>query len=211
MADVALTIPEGRIEGSPPLSPNSTAVETLEPSFDATHTSLRPHGRPPFRATLREDSHIIHYGDKREQENSKFQIAWEQNSRNGKKSESSYERAAVLLISWDIKCDDLKTKDEVNSLSFSLPCTLTVKQVERLERVFRDSYHYRVRKVLLTSTGKLPQVQTQWHVSNFVMDEDGPQTLLIVYYAGHGTPGSVPGQLELSGWVCYRVLWKTFS
>lgn len=45
----------------------------------------------------------------------------------------------------------------------------------------------------------LAQVQLLSHISNFVLKEDGPHTLLIVYYAGHGTPGPSPGGLELSG------------
>lgn len=39
----------------------------------------------------------------------------------------------------------------------------------------------------------------QLYVSQFLMDEDGPRKLLIVYYAGHGKPGPGPGQLELIG------------
>ena len=37
------------------------------------------------------------------------------------------------------------------------------------------------------------------HLANFVLEEDGPRTLLIVYYAGHGKPGHRPGHLELAG------------
>ena len=36
-------------------------------------------------------------------------------------------------------------------------------------------------------------------LSEWVYDEDGDNTLLIVYYAGHGVPGQDPGQLKLAG------------
>ena len=38
-------------------------------------------------------------------------------------------------------------------------------------------------------------------VANFVLEEDGLDTLLIVYYAGHGSPGAKPGHLQLFGYV----------
>ena len=35
--------------------------------------------------------------------------------------------------------------------------------------------------------------------ANFVGDYDGPNTLFIVYYAGHGKPGKIHGDLEMFG------------
>ncbi len=45
------------------------------------------------------------------------------------------------------------------------------------------------------------QVQINKHLATFVYDEDDEDTLLIVYYAGHGTPDSVTGRLLLAGHV----------
>jgi len=37
------------------------------------------------------------------------------------------------------------------------------------------------------------------HLADFVYDKDADNTLLIVYYAGHGVPGNAPGKLRLAG------------
>jgi hypothetical protein len=43
---------------------------------------------------------------------------------------------------------------------------------------------------LLNAGGLRPQQQAFKHLSDFVYNNDGPTNLLIVYYAGHGGPGS---------------------
>lgn len=124
---------------------------------------------------------IIPYQDKREQLNSTLQLAWTENIRTGSNTLPLYEKVAVLLISWD--CDDLDTDDEVKQLS----------------DVFNVVFNYKVSSVYLSTRVKnLPQVQLFKHIADFVALEDGPATLLIVYYAGHGTPSGIPGRLELS-------------
>ena len=72
--------------------------------------------------------------------------------------------------------------------------------MDGLDHVLSTVYRYKVRKEWLTHGPQNPQVQMQYHVAKFVMEEDGPRTLLIVYYAGHGKPGPDPGKLELAGW-----------
>ena len=78
------------------------------------------------------------------------------------------------------------------------------KKVRELGNVFKDVFNYRVSSVSLsTKVETLAQVQVNHHIANFVHQEDGPATLLIVYYAGHGTPSNIPGRLELSRSVRY--------
>lgn len=178
------------------LLPVSAAAEHSN-SASAKHTSLRPHTTPPLTQPLSEGSDVI-YADKSEQENSKGLIIWEKNFRNSNKFGSLYEKVAVLLISWDPQSDDLGTAEEVKFLGLPLNHS-EVKQVDRLEHVWTDIFKYKVRRAFLTTHGKLPQVQANLHISQFVWDEDSPRTLHIVYYAGHGTPGRNPGQLDLSG------------
>lgn len=186
------------LKGPPLLSPMSAAAERLKSSA-ATQTLLRPHVPPPLSQPLRTDPYVIHYGDKSEQENSKGLITWKQNFRNSNKSGSLYEEVKVLLISWDVSSDDLNTKEEVSASKTFGQWSPTVKQVERLEQLFQDTFKYKVQKVLLTSEGKPPQQQMIHHISDFVWFEDAPRTLLIVYYAGHGSPGQAYGQIHLSG------------
>ncbi|KAL9606635.1 MAG: hypothetical protein Q9179_000221 [Wetmoreana sp. 5 TL-2023] len=126
-------------------------------------------------------SSIVDYADEDEQLNSELQLVFDQHAQVGRQA---YEKVAVLLVSWDDTSNDLNTKGEVDDLT----------------NIFREVYHYKIRNVRLQSNGDvLAQVQVNKDIASFVFDEDGPSTLLIVYYAGHGTPGHKPGRLELTG------------
>lgn len=50
-------------------------------------------------------------------------------------------------------------------------------------------------------SGPLPQVDAIAKVASFVQKEDKEDSLLIVYYAGHGKKGKATGQLLLFGYV----------
>ena len=64
------------------------------------------------------DDSIVHYEDDSEKRNSAYQMAWSQVMADGPYNASpSYEKASVLLLSWDKDLDDLDVKEEVN-LSF---------------------------------------------------------------------------------------------
>ena len=73
-------------------------------------------------------------------------------------------------------------------------------QIEDLTRVFEDRYHFKVIKAssTLVEIMKTPQIWLQKYLADFVHDEDEKDSLLIVYYAGHGNPG-VNGELILTG------------
>ena len=73
-------------------------------------------------------------------------------------------------------------------------------KVDDLATLLQETYNYKVRNVRLKSNGnRLAQVQVNKIIADFVYEEDGPSTLLLVYYAGHGTPGHRQGSLELTG------------
>ena len=131
------------------------------------------------------DDSIVHYEDEIEQLNSTYQVTWSKIMEDGQyKASSLYESAAVLLLSWNEDQDDMDVKGEV----------------DKLATVFRDIFFYDVQNVTLKAdTGRTAQSQVNKIVADFVHDEDRQKKLLIVYYAGHGTPGHMPGQLELFG------------
>ncbi|MCJ1431894.1 hypothetical protein MMC27_001250 [Xylographa pallens] len=131
------------------------------------------------------DDSIVHYEDEIEQLNSSYQVTWSKVMEEGQyKASSLYESAAVLLLSWDEDLDDMKVKGEV----------------DKLAKVFEDTFSYDIHNITLKAhTGKTAQSQINFVVAKFVSDEDRPKRLLIVYYAGHGTPGHMPGHLELYG------------
>ena len=145
---------------------------------------------------------VVDYDDKDEQLNSELQLIFDQNALVGRQPSWSYEKVAVLLIAWDRCCDDLNTNEEViQSFLPSTASTYQTLQVDDLARVFRETYHYKVQNVKLKAIRvPTPQVQINKSLADFVHAEDGDSTLLLVYYAGHGTPGQRQGNLELTGY-----------
>ena len=75
-----------------------------------------------------------------------------------------YSNVQVLLISW--KDDDLGV----------------AKEVEKLQNVFNDLYHYDVEVYQIPSVK--PDKALKRRILEF-LDGDGEETLLILYYAGH--------------------------
>jgi hypothetical protein len=75
-------------------------------------------------------------------------------------------------------------------------------QVQGLESVLSNTYNYKVESFVIDSRQKaLPQIQANQAVANFVADNDEEDTLFIVYYAGHGSPGKDRGDLKMSAYV----------
>ena len=61
-------------------------------------------------------------------------------------------------------------------------------QVEELDSMFQNDFHYRSRIVQLNNKPKPPQAQLDKAIMDFVYDFDGSHKshLLLVYYTGHG-------------------------
>jgi len=70
-------------------------------------------------------------------------------------------------------------------------------QAVELEEIFCDRFHYETQTIEL-NVRKRPQLQLDKHVSNFLLDHDGPHNLLIVYYTGHGLFHDDKNFLELT-------------
>ena len=99
---------------------------------------------------------------------------------------STYEKVEALLLCWQDGSNDMSTKGEV----------------KRLQKVFEKKFHYNVQVEYLDNhIAQKLQIHVNAKVAHFVNTHDGPNTLLIVYYAGHGRPGSYFGALELFGLV----------
>ena len=92
-------------------------------------------------------------------------------------------KVAVLLMDWEKEAEDyLDTKAEIDQLA----------------EVFETKYNYRVwKRSLHTKQGRKPQLQLNEHLASFCNAENGPNALLIIYYAGHGMKNLTPGQLDL--------------
>lgn len=94
-----------------------------------------------------------------------------------------YSHVAVLLIKWADDLEEVKTRD----------------QVETLESQFRERFHYET-KIVELDTARLvqPNIQLSEHLSSFVRVHDGLNNLLIVYYSGFGVLRTDSDFLELS-------------
>lgn len=77
-----------------------------------------------------------------------------------------YSKVQVLMLRWED--DDLGVITELNAL----------------EHVFVDLYHYAVQTYSIPS--EKPDKALKRRVLDF-LEDDGPETLLILYYAGHAT------------------------
>ena len=101
------------------------------------------------------------------------------------KNPTAYQRVYVLSLCW--ANDKMAAKEEI----------------EKLKKVFEERFHYQFYTEYLGIGGR-PQVQVNKIVGCFVADHDGPHTLLIVYYAGHGRPlTGCFGTLQIhNGYVC---------
>jgi len=149
---------------------DSSALETASP--------------PKRKAQHPKGAAIVQYENEYEKLNNSYQLKWSNLMENGHYMTSSfYTRVKVLLISWDEESDDLDTKDEV----------------ARLRDVFTKTFRFQVTPALIKKDPEhAAHLQVVRHVNNFLWNEDRANTLLIVYYAGHGVSGS-PGILTLTG------------
>ena len=114
---------------------------------------------------------------------------------------SPYKQVGALLLCWDQSCSDMATEMEV----------------EGLKAVFETRFGYNTTvEHLNAQSKKRAQAQLNSKVAMFVENHDDPDTLLIIYYAGHGARGG-DGDLYLHGLVstlskdvlftkCYRAL-----
>ena len=129
------------------------------------------------------DSSTVDFESQDEKQDSDLQLLWSRVMDEGKyKTSSTHTKVEVLLLCWKDSCSDLTTRDEVNKLKATF------------EKRF--NYHAEIKYLDTTIEQKL-QVRVNAIVATFVGEHDGPNTLLIVYYAGHGKPGGAYGSLEL--------------
>ena len=136
-----------------------------------------------------QDPSTSDYQSEAEKQDSELQITWNRvMDEDQYKNSRTYTKVTVLLLCWEHSCSDLITKQEVDDLK----ATFEIK----------FNYHVEIKYLDVDGEKKL-QVRVNSIVAAFVHDHDGPNTLFIVYYAGHGRPGGEYGDLELFGSVTY--------
>jgi hypothetical protein len=163
-------------QDAPSLS-NSTAASTSlhsnsGTSGPSTATTFNSHSVPPSHDTAFAGFHVTQTSFLTQLDLA-VRAAWA--TRDGCK----YADVKVMLLSWE--SDDLGVSDEVSAL----------------ESVFRDIYHFDVEWWKIPD--KSPGRHATKKVIEFVEGGNDPDTLLILYYAGHAA--SNPHQGGLPSWV----------
>jgi Caspase domain len=126
----------------------------------------------------------ISYDDEYVKLNSSLQVAWNESlNPDVFTTSTTYRKVEVLMLSWEPEFDDLKVQGEINDL----------------KNVFETRFHFHVTSKHLTRDRKRKaQQQMNKIVAMWVAETDSRQTLLIVYFAGHGRPNK-KGGLEIAG------------
>ena len=139
-----------------------------------------------MKPTIRQPHSTVDYEFEDEKQDSELQLTWSRIMDEGKyRNLSTYTKVKVLLLCW--KYSNFDTQQEVDDL----------------KATFEIKFNYHVEIKYLDIEKRL-QVRVNSIVAAFVDDHDGPNTLFIVYYAGHGKPGEEEfGDLELFGSVIY--------
>jgi len=154
----------------------SRSIESIEQAVE----SILPETSRPDEPTQNTD-----------EKNSKYEVVFTNVMAKGRyQIPSFYKHAAVLLLSWTDNKDDMGVQREVDDLA----------------EVFDEQFNYEVEKICLKpkkqnhmkrDRGTNLQIDVYYEVSKFLKHHDGPNTLLVVYYAGHGKPGASNEHLEL--------------
>ena len=192
---------EGGIETVGLAGTSSEKQEMMQKWFDGFSESetLRGSGTPSLRddTSIHDSRSIIdardasafRFDDEYEKLNSQLQVAWADVMAKGRPTgaytySAYYKEVSVLMLSWDSAYDDLGTKWEVDALA----------------DVFRNTYKFKVQTSLIGQDRKKPlQQSVNRIIANWAYENDALNSLLIVYFAGHATPGLEPGTLELTG------------
>ncbi|KAL9626566.1 MAG: hypothetical protein Q9204_007208, partial [Flavoplaca sp. TL-2023a] len=157
------------------LGTNFGSTQTNMDSLPRLSTQLNPDDSP-------EELSAACYDSAEDEEASRHQVLWENTMAEGRyQNPSLYDNVEVLLLCWAISDMD------------------TTTEVQELRDVFEKDFGYHTTTEYLNADSKQKlQVQVNARVAKFVGDHDGPNTLLLVYYAGHGGPGQFFGDLELA-------------
>lgn len=117
---------------------------------------------------------------------SEYQVRWSRITEDHFRNSSLYKKVEVLMLGWPHTSGNLNITGEV----------------DRLKNVFEDRFNYHV-TVRYLEAEAVEDVQLEVNVimGPWIKEHNTFDTLLIIYYAGHGKPGLAPGQLTLFEYV----------
>ena len=175
----------------PPTSSPGPSSPSVGPSFD-NHILLTdsPVEQRELDPEVRKNLESI---------NIQGQLQWEKHMKDVD-LKRRYRKVSVLLIHWEKEgTDSFDAQKEVCPLfwKYYFVSDDNNPQVDQLGRLFKRRYKFRVTERKL-NTQKSAQLQIHMHLATWVCNEDDENTLLILYYAGHGTPDRGTGRLLLA-------------
>ena len=144
-----------------------------------------PLGRLSRQPSVASISSQVDYESQEAKDNSEFQVLWSSIMDKGSlRNQSTYKKVEVLLLCWADGSDDIGPEGEI----------------ARLQSVFEKQFGYGTQVGYLdVKVKKKLQIQVNGKVAAFVEAHDAPNTLLIIYYAGHGGPGDHYGEMHIFG------------
>ena len=98
------------------------------------------------------------------------------------KNPTSYKAASVLILRW--QDTDTHWPEKM------------AEEIAALRKTFEDRFNFDVQEQVLENNDRV-QSAVNKHVIDFVYEKQDPDSLLIVYYAGHGSPGEYKGALTM--------------
>ncbi|KAK8061065.1 hypothetical protein PG997_015286 [Apiospora hydei] len=139
-------------------------------SLEGGHASS---SNAPPRVLEPHDPSAEGYQDADETRDSNLKALWDSKMGDLGSQYVPYIKVFVLLLSWHKEIDDLETEEEL--------------KVKALENILREKFKFETTREILTKDPKRSaQTQVNLHLAKFVFDNDDKDTLLIIYYAGHG-------------------------
>ena len=141
--------------------------------------------QPIEGSAVASDLSRVEYDSKEASDDSRHRVLWSRVMDEGNYATpiNEYKKVEVLMLRWAEEHDDLKVSGEI----------------ERLRAVFKNRFGYSVKVHCLSDSPRV-NLEMSRMLSGWLLPHcEAENTLLIIYYAGHGTPGKRPGEMLLHG------------
>ena len=140
----------------------------------------------------------VNFDSSEDQAESKLQVKWSNMMDQGNYRKSSvYKRVEVMMLHFSDgrnKAHPHNGQAQKNKFQTSIE-----EEVLELKRILEGDFGFNVTQEHLNNKDDL-QSSINVVMANWVHKHNSLETLLIVYYAGHGKPGVNNGELRIHGW-----------
>ena len=139
----------------------------------------------------------VNYESIKDRDDSQYQVAWSKMMDQGKyRKSSSYKKIEVMMFHFARGCDGEGDATGGGKVKNEFEDSI-MEEVNKLGDVF-TGFGYNVTTRTLDNKVNV-QSYVNLIMADWVYKNDSRETLLIVYYGGHGRPGSNSGELQFHG------------